>query len=58
MNMMTDVKLSEKERVEPFYPELLDGEGVQLADASEAERVAEGTDQREKDNRWHSFTTV
>jgi hypothetical protein len=58
MNMTTDEKLSARERVEPFYPELLDGEGVRLADALEAERVGEGTDQRKKDNRWHSFTTT
>jgi hypothetical protein len=56
--MRTDVKLSERETVEPFHPQLLDEEGVRLADALEAERFGEGTDQRKKDNRWHSFTTT
>ena len=58
MNMTSDVKLSEWEKAEPFYPELLGAEEVQLADASEAERIAVGTDQKKRDNCWHSFTTV
>jgi hypothetical protein len=58
VNMTTDGKSSERETLEAFYPELLDEEGVQLADALEDERVAGGTDQKKKDNRWHSFTTT
>jgi hypothetical protein len=51
--MTTDVKLSETET-----PELLDEEGAGLADGLEAEGVNEGSDQRKKDNRWHSFETL
>jgi hypothetical protein len=55
--MTTDGESSERETSEPYYPEPLDEEGVRLADALEDERVAGGTDQKKKDNRWHSFQT-
>jgi hypothetical protein len=57
VNMTTDGKSSERETSEPYYPELLDEEGVRLADALEDEGVAGRTDQKKKDNRWHSFQT-
>jgi hypothetical protein len=56
--MTTDGKLSERETAEPFYLEPHDEEGMRLADALEAERLANSTDQKKKDNRWHSFETA
>jgi hypothetical protein len=56
--MTTDGKSSERETLEPFYPELLYEEGVRLADAVEDERVAEETDQKKSGNRWHSFESL
>jgi hypothetical protein len=54
-NMTTGENYGERDSMGPFNSELLDEEGVRLANAFEAE-IDEGSDQK-KESRWQSFKT-
>jgi hypothetical protein len=53
--MTTGENYGERDSMGPFNSELLDEEGVRLANAFEAE-IDEGSDQK-KESRWQSFKT-
>jgi hypothetical protein len=56
--MRTDGNPGGREKIEPFYPELLDEDGLRSEDASEEiDGLVEGSEQKERDSHWHSFET-